>query len=325
MRHVKWMNLVAAAAVLLLTTAGWAADPAEPTPGEVVPGEKIEVQAAPDAVKSSQYWIGVMCCSSLDAPLRAHVKLPDNQGLLIRTVVPEGPGAKAGLQPMDILLTANDKPLAKIADLVAAVEASEGKELTIVALRGGERLTLQVTPEPRPAEFQDRHYPDAPEQPEMQGIYQWFERMHPGWGGKPPMRLRFFHPGMLLPADAPMHPDLPDGMSIAIVKKGGEFARITVNQDEKTWEVTEKELDQLPPEVRAHVDRMLQGVVFGVGGASPRFDFVPDWSASAKPDKPDQALRDRLEQRLETMSQRMEQLQEAVEQLRATSGPEQEK
>lgn len=50
--------------------------------------------------------------------------------------------------------------------------------------------------------------------------------------------------------------NLPDDLSVSIVKKGSEPARITVKKGEQSWEITEKELDKLPADVRKHVETM---------------------------------------------------------------------
>lgn len=333
MQKVKWIGLIAVAGLMLLATTVTAAEKKEPakpdtaTVEKAAPGGKIEVQDATAEAKQNEYWIGILCSPTLPEELRTHLQLPEKQGLLVREVVPKGPAAKAGLEPMDVLLKVNGKPIGSIAELVTAVEESKGKELAVDVLRKGKPETLKVIPEKRPADLQARH-PATSDQPELQRIYEWFERMHPGWGGKPPMRLRFFHPGVMLPPDAPMHPALPEGMSINIMKQGSEPTKITVQKDGKTWEVTEKELDKLPADVRPFVDRMLEGMVIGPDVASPRFDFVPDWATPGKNEpsaKTDEGVRSRLEERLDKMNQRMEQLQKSLDNLRNKAEPEQEK
>ena len=116
-------------------------------------------------------------------------------------------------------------------------------------------------------------------------------------------------------------------MSVTIPKEGSEPTRITVKRGEETWDVTEKELDKLPADVRPAVDRMLGGMVLGPEGVGSRFDFVPDLAASGKPDKPSDdrgGLSDRLEDRLDKMNQRIERLQKASRTY-DKAGPEQEK
>jgi hypothetical protein len=53
--------------------------------------------------------------------------------------------------------------------------------------------------------------------------------------------------------------ELPADISISIKKLGKEPAQIAVKKGEKSWEVTEDKLSDLPEEVRAVVERFLAG------------------------------------------------------------------
>lgn len=50
---------------------------------------------------------------------------------------------------------------------------------------------------------------------------------------------------------------LPDDVSISITRHGSEPARITVKNKEQSWQITEKELDKLPADLRKHVESLL--------------------------------------------------------------------
>src|SRR5450432_1577946 len=66
-----------------------------------------------------KFWIGLLGGPiPADNPLRAHVDLPENQGLLVANIVPKGPAAKAGLKQYDILLKGNGKDLHEMKDLI---------------------------------------------------------------------------------------------------------------------------------------------------------------------------------------------------------------
>lgn len=94
------------------------------------------------------YRIGVEV-SDASSTLRAQLKLPKDQGIVIDRVLPDSPAQKAGFKEHDVLLTVDGKPLAKSEDLSAAVKASEGKSLKFSLLRGGQRSEIGVTPEKR--------------------------------------------------------------------------------------------------------------------------------------------------------------------------------
>ncbi len=51
--------------------------------------------------------------------------------------------------------------------------------------------------------------------------------------------------------------DLPENVTVSIVRNGTYPAKITVKKDEQSWEVTEKELSKLPEDVRKLVEPMI--------------------------------------------------------------------
>ena len=82
----------------------------------------------------------------------------DNLGMLVvKGVVPGGPGAGAGaggavqpgvvrgLQPGDILLRINTRPVVKFTELEEIIDSSVGEDLTIEVVRGAEHVELVVT------------------------------------------------------------------------------------------------------------------------------------------------------------------------------------
>src|SRR4051812_38919472 len=73
-----------------------------------------------------QYWIGLLAGPiPPEHMLRAQIDLPENEGLLVQSVVPNSPASKAGLKQFDILVKANGKELHEMPDLVDQV-ATEG-------------------------------------------------------------------------------------------------------------------------------------------------------------------------------------------------------
>ena len=76
---------------------------------------------------------------------------------------------------------------------------------------------------------------------------------------------------------------LPDDVTVSIVRKGTEPAKITVKKGKQTWDVTEKELDKLPEELRKHADSVLKGQALRtwktrtipVGASPPTVSSIP--------------------------------------------------
>jgi serine protease Do len=68
------------------------------------------------------------------------------RGALIGALTPDGPAAKGGLKTSDVVLSFDGKPVPSMRDLPKIVALSPiGKTVKVEVLRGGERLTLDVT------------------------------------------------------------------------------------------------------------------------------------------------------------------------------------
>jgi S1-C subfamily serine protease len=80
------------------------------------------------------------------------VRLPDGKiGLVILSIDPNGPAAKAGIVVGDVLLSLNGHPVQDTDDVQAQLgPESVGKAITAGILRGGSPLDIQVTPAEKP-------------------------------------------------------------------------------------------------------------------------------------------------------------------------------
>lgn len=259
--------------------------------------------------KVPKYWIGLLGGTiHADHPLRAHVDIPENQGLLVANVVPDSPAAKAGLKKHDILLRANDMDLHDMRDLVEIVrtEGEKKGQITLEVLRHGDRETVYLTPEDRPAQ------PVVPEGGLGEGGFGG-EFGLPGEGGLPggllgefggrlPLEFRQFGPGVIVGGGGGMgFANMPNGVSVTVQKPDGQPAHITVNRGEETWEIVgddPESLNQLPQDLRPFVEQMLRG-------GSPMPFNIPLPGPRPGRGFGDQQLQERLEQ----MERRMEELQ----------------
>jgi membrane-associated protease RseP (regulator of RpoE activity) len=263
-------------------------------------GGLVEEQDVP------HYWIGLLGGAIPDDhPLRAHLDLPADQGLLVADIVPNSPASKAGLKKHDILLKANDTVLKEMGDLVELVttEGEKKGQITVEVFRGGERETVYVTPEERPADaqvssggFGEGGFQGGAGLPEeFQDLFGQLQR------GQRPFNFRNFGPGVIV--GRPGMANVPNGVSVSITKKEGEPTRVTVKRGEETWEVVgddPESLKQLPEDLRPLVERMLHG------GSPVGFDFqMPNMERLERRGFGD----DRLSERLEEMERRMEELQ----------------
>jgi hypothetical protein len=81
--------------------------------------------------------------------------------VMVKTVIPKGPAALAGIQPGDLILTIQGKPANQVQKLIQEIQTlPPGTQLPIELLRSGQKLTLTLTLGTLPA-----HLSPAPPQP----------------------------------------------------------------------------------------------------------------------------------------------------------------
>ncbi len=95
-------------------------------------------------------WIGVEP-RNLTAELADSLALPVKSGVLITGVLQDGPAARGGVQPGDVLVKVGDKPVQATGDLFAAVAALQpGSTVPLTVQRGAKQLDVKVTVGERP-------------------------------------------------------------------------------------------------------------------------------------------------------------------------------
>lgn len=110
-------------------------------------GENIVIRAL---TPGNKYYIGVTC-QPVDEELAVHMGLSAHVGLVVKSVSPESPAARGGLEVDDIILNADDKELTTPDDLAQAVnQAGEaGRELSLSIVRDGKDVRITLKPEER--------------------------------------------------------------------------------------------------------------------------------------------------------------------------------
>jgi len=302
------------------------------------------VLAVGEPLPASTYWVGVFC-AAVPAELRSQLSLPEKQGVLVISVTKDSPAMKAGLAQYDVLLRAGGKPLSDPRDLMTAIEAAKETKLKVELLRNGKPQTIEVTPAKRPAALGSNLM--WGNQDDWNTIQNWMANVAPnqqGGNASGSYQLRLFHPGAIVPKDVLTQKPLPKNMSITVIKEGDQPAKITVKRDNDKWELTEKDLDKLPADVRPYVDTMLGRGVFGIidrrlavpGAALPgamppsvgTFNLrVPTPNMMSMQPFPG-GLDARIEKRFEEMNRRMDKLFRMMEEMSQPghhpAGPEQQ-
>jgi membrane-associated protease RseP (regulator of RpoE activity) len=230
--------------------------------GEAVKNEPRVTTIALAAHAPSEYWLGVFAVP-VDAALESQLNLKDR--LIVQHIVPDGPAAKAGMKEHDILLKFGDAEIHNLDDLIKAVGENKDKEVVVTLLRGGKEQTVRAKPKKRPPEDVIKPTPHAADHWE-DAVQDWLRGRGGIWWPDGSLRMRFFGPGFV---DSEP-PELPGDLSISLTKKGDQPATIIVEKNGEKWEITEDKLDDLPDDIRPHVERLLgRQRIFG-------FRFGPD-------------------------------------------------
>jgi hypothetical protein len=288
---------------------------------------------APAVPVAPKYWIGLLAGEiSAEHPLRAHLDLPENQGLLVASVVPKSPAEKAGLKQNDILLRANDSDLHTMKDLVDIVGAEGPKkgQITLEVFRRGNRESVYLTPEERPADAQlpQGSMPEFGQgggfgfQGDPANMAQQLLREFNAEGGPQQFAFRNFGPGVIVGGGQGLA-GLPNGVSVSIQKQDGQPTKVTVKRGDQTWEVTgddEESLKALPEDLRPFVEQMLHG------GGPVHFNLRDREGLRLRgPDFEDGGLRERLERMEKRMDEMMQRMQERQQRLQPNAHPEETK
>jgi S1-C subfamily serine protease len=109
--------------------------------------------------------------SDVNSEVASALKLPVEDGAIVRDVVSGGPAAKAGIRPAsgangqggDVIVGLNGTSIKTPSDIAAAIESSKpGDKATLDVLRGGDKKTVTVTLGERPNTTQSQQPQQSP-------------------------------------------------------------------------------------------------------------------------------------------------------------------
>jgi serine protease Do len=86
--------------------------------------------------------------------LAAALQLPQDSGLLLSDVAPDGPAGIAGLRPKDIILSVDGVPIDSLPKYVAFLYLHpQGERMDMQVLRDGKQISASLTPVPAAPSF----------------------------------------------------------------------------------------------------------------------------------------------------------------------------
>ncbi|MBL8830733.1 MAG: PDZ domain-containing protein [Planctomycetaceae bacterium] len=231
---------------------------------------------------ASPYWLGVHV-EPLDDATREKLKLAEKRGVLVATIFPDSPAAKAGVQVGDVILLANNIVTDSLDSLVVAVQAAGDKELRLKVLRNGAEQTLTARPTRRP-ETQMQILTG-----EQANLHRLFPQGLPNLPGAS-IRIE------AQPFGALNISPLPKDVEISISQQGDSPTKLRIRRGDKTHEVTLDKLNELPPEVRAQAQSFVMQLPLRLQVVSiktPKFELPlppnPTLKAVPKPQRQPEA------------------------------------
>src|SRR4051812_8428998 len=122
--------------------------------GFAIPAEQIRpvVEALRRGDRVHRGYIGV-AMQDVDEGVAAALGIPRNQGVLIRSVTPGGPAARAGIEQGDVVVSVAGQPVTPDQTLAYIVaQQAIGARVPIELIRRGQRRTVNIAIAERPAE-----------------------------------------------------------------------------------------------------------------------------------------------------------------------------
>jgi serine protease Do len=111
---------------------------------------RAAVQSLSTAGKIAVPWLGIGY-TEIDEQTARSFDLPVKSGLLVGSVAPDSPAAKAGLKKGDIIVEMNGRPLTEAGSLQEFIrDAKVGTQVTLTWLRNGQRMSKTITLEEMP-------------------------------------------------------------------------------------------------------------------------------------------------------------------------------
>lgn len=114
--------------------------------GFAIPSNKVQrlLQSLKEGRSVSYGWLGVQV-QPLSANLAEYFASEPNEGVLIYTVLPDGPADKAGLEPGDVIVSYGSRPIRATPDLIQAVSSTEpGDTVDLEIVREGKHRSVEV-------------------------------------------------------------------------------------------------------------------------------------------------------------------------------------
>lgn len=137
--HTRSLRFLLIAVLCGIGVSSARAEQAPAAPRATAPHDDVQV-----TVTAGKGRLGIVALQ-ISPELRAHLGAPRDRGVLIDAVRPDSPAARAGLQVGDIVTDVDGDATKSASDVLDALsDHKKGDQVTVVALRSGQRVELRA-------------------------------------------------------------------------------------------------------------------------------------------------------------------------------------
>lgn len=94
-------------------------------------------------IQDMRWEIGVLL-APVDETLRAHLKIPEGEGVVVLRVFPDSPAENDGVKANDIIVKLNDQPIHSRPELIKLTRDLKGKDLSLELIRAGKKMKIEL-------------------------------------------------------------------------------------------------------------------------------------------------------------------------------------
>ena len=167
--------ITAGLAAVLVSPAFALEAPADDAPPPPLVAEKeralpeIKLPAAQPKPQVEAAFLGVVSCEVPDV-LADHLALKPGEGVIVRSLVPDGPAAKSGIAVNDVITKVGGQPVGSPMELSKQITGHKpGESISLDLIHKGKPTTLEVPLGIRPAEMAD-NAPRALDHLDLEGL-----------------------------------------------------------------------------------------------------------------------------------------------------------
>lgn len=98
-------------------------------------------------------WIGIQLADLREYRRVRDIETTAENGVVVRTIVRNGPASKSELKPADVIIGVDNVPMASVHQLRSTIARKKaGSEITLDVVRNADKIKVKITPEEKPSQ-----------------------------------------------------------------------------------------------------------------------------------------------------------------------------